>query len=118
MDAIEIKTIDILTVDSVSILTKKYAEIDGKLVQIGMNHRCGYDNSTIGRQLLLDSEPESITKDVMVVWGDSPTVEGVNAERVPEHTAEERIATMEATIKAQQEEIAMLNDTLLEVLMG
>lgn len=31
---------------------------------------------------------------------------------------EERISQMEATIKAQQEEIAMLNDTLLEVLMG
>lgn len=39
-------------------------------------------------------------------------------EQEPEPTAEERIATMEETIKTQQEEIAMLNDTLLEVLMG
>ena len=35
-----------------------------------------------------------------------------------EPTAEERIATLEETIAAQAEEITMLNDTLLEVLMG
>lgn len=41
-----------------------------------------------------------------------------NPEWKPYVSQEERIATMEETIKAQQEEIAMLNDTLLEMLMG
>lgn len=42
----------------------------------------------------------------------------LNEEWEPFVSPEERIATMEETIKAQQEEIAMLNDTLLEMLMG
>lgn len=36
----------------------------------------------------------------------------------PYKSQEERIAELEETIKTQQENITMLNDTLLEVLMG
>ena len=42
----------------------------------------------------------------------------LNPDWKPFVSEEERIAILEETIKTQQEEITMLNDTLLEVLMG
>ena len=42
----------------------------------------------------------------------------INPNWKPFVSEEERIAILEKTIEAQQEEITMLNDTLLEVLMG
>ena len=49
MDIIENKTVDALTTDSVSILTRKYVEIDGIPTQVGENHRRAYENSEKGR---------------------------------------------------------------------
>ncbi|MBR2408910.1 MAG: hypothetical protein IKB07_08140 [Lachnospiraceae bacterium] len=42
----------------------------------------------------------------------------LNPDWKPYVSTEERIAELEELIKAQREEITMLNDTLLEVLMG
>lgn len=75
MDIIEKKTVDMLTTDSVSILTQKFIDVDGKQEQVGSNHRCSYVNSENGRQNLQDNEPEEVVTAVMAIWGDSPTVE-------------------------------------------
>lgn len=72
---LEKKTIDMLTEDSVSILTQKFIEIDGEQVQVGNNHRRAYVNSKAGRTDLAASEPEDIVVPIMVRWGESPTVE-------------------------------------------
>lgn len=79
MDVIEKKTVDMLTKDSVSILTRKFIEIDGQEMQIGENHRCSYVNSEDGRADLLDNEPEAVVNAVMAIWGNEPSigVEGV-----------------------------------------
>lgn len=74
MDIITKKTIDMLTPESVSILTQQYINMDAKEVQVGDNHRCAYVNSTSGRQCLTATEPEEIINAVMAIWGDSPTI--------------------------------------------
>lgn len=68
-------TIDMLTPDSVSILTQNGVEIDGQWVQVGENHRRAYVNSAVNRAELAENEPEYVVNAVMAVWGDEATVE-------------------------------------------
>ena len=49
MEIKEEKTVDMLTNQSVSILTQKFIEINGVKSQIGDGHRCAYVNSETGR---------------------------------------------------------------------
>ncbi|MCI8308095.1 MAG: hypothetical protein HFH14_08625 [Lachnospiraceae bacterium] len=74
MDIKEYKTIDMLTTDSVSILTQKFIVLDGVKTQVGNNHRCSYANSIQGRQTLQTSEPEHVVNAVLTIWGELPTV--------------------------------------------
>ena len=74
MEINEEKTVDMLTTDSVSILTQKFIEIDGEKTQVGGNHRCSYINSKDGRKFLIDEEPNEIVNAVFVIWGDEPTI--------------------------------------------
>ncbi len=92
MDIKESKTVDMLTKDSVSILTRKTVILDGIETQVGDNHRCSYVNSEQGRQELIQTEPENVVNSVLAIWGDKPTVsnlyieesstEGINAETI------------------------------------
>lgn len=66
--------IDMLTVNSVSILTQKFMEIAGVKPQVGENHRCAYVNSVSGRKLLEEKEPAHVIAAVMSIWGDTPSV--------------------------------------------
>lgn len=68
------KTVDMLTTQTVSILTQKFIELDGIETQVGNGHRCAYSNSTIGRQELQNSEPEDVIASVFAIWGDTPTI--------------------------------------------
>ena len=74
MEIKEKKTVDMLTADSVSILTKKFIEVDGAETQIGENHRCAYVNSETGRSDLQGAEPEEVVNSVFAIWGDTPTI--------------------------------------------
>lgn len=74
MEINEEKTIDMLTINSVSILTQKFIEINGVKTQVGDNHRCTYVNSKIGRQYLREQEPKNVVDSVIAIWGDTPTV--------------------------------------------
>lgn len=69
------KTVDMLTTDSVSILTQKFIVDDGEIVQVGKNHRKGYENSAVGRAELQEKEPPEVVNAVLAIWGDTPTVE-------------------------------------------
>ena len=73
MDIITKKTVDMLTPESVSILTQQFIMLDGKEVQVGDNHRCAYVNSLSGRTAIA-KEPGEIVSSVMAIWGDSPTI--------------------------------------------
>lgn len=75
MDSYTKKIITNLTAESVSVLTKQFAETDGAETQVGSNHRCAYDNSESGRALLVANEPEDLVEEVFSVWGNKPTVE-------------------------------------------
>lgn len=77
MDVEERKTVDMLTKDSVSILTQKFVTIDGQQLQAGENHRCSYANSNGGRQRLAAEEPQEIQDAVFTIWGSSPTVQDI-----------------------------------------
>lgn len=83
---VEKKTVDMLTTDSVSILTQKYIEVDGTYEQVGHNHRKAYVNSETGRSDLQMTEPEDVVNAVFAIWGDSPTV----SEEVVENPVKEK----------------------------
>lgn len=70
----EKKTVDMLTTESVSILTQKFIEEDGEMLQVGKNHRRAYINSQSGREVLEVNEPEDVVNAVFAIWGDTPTV--------------------------------------------
>lgn len=77
MDLEERKTVDMLTKDSVSILSQKFITIDGVPTQVGKNHRSGYVNSANGRKRLSEEEPQEIQDAVFAIWGSSPTVQDI-----------------------------------------
>ena len=68
------KTIDMLTKDSVSILTQKFIKEDSISYQVGKNHRCAYVNSIAGRESITANEPEDVSSVVLAYWGDEPTI--------------------------------------------
>lgn len=69
--------IDMLTKDSVSVKTQNYTNIDGVDYDIGLPHRKAYVNSTLGREEIAAELPEPYLSAVMVIWGDTPTVDGL-----------------------------------------
>lgn len=75
MDIEEKKTVDMLTKDSVSILTQKFIDVDGVETKVGENHRRAYVNSQSGRKELQEMETESVVNAVFAIWGDTPTLE-------------------------------------------
>lgn len=74
MEIKEKKTVDMLTTNSVSILTQKFIYVDGVETQVGENHRCAYANSITGRQDLQKQEPQDVVNSVFAIWGDAPTI--------------------------------------------
>ena len=75
MEIKEKKTVDMLTADSVSILTQKFIDVDRVETQVGQNHRCSYVNSETGRSELQGAEPEEVVNAVFAIWGDAPTIQ-------------------------------------------
>ena len=75
MEIKERKTVDMLTTDSVSILTQNYIEFNGVQTQVGQNHRCAYVNSETGRNDLQSAESEEVVNAVFAIWGDTPTIQ-------------------------------------------
>ena len=69
------KIVDRLTEDGVSILTQKFVEDDGQMLQVGENHRRAYTNSITGRAEITENEPEDVVNTVMTMWGDTPTID-------------------------------------------
>lgn len=71
----EVIFLDMLSKDSVSVLKKTVANIDGKEVQVGENFRRAFDNSVEGRKDIAEFLEEPYLSSVMQMWGDTPTVE-------------------------------------------
>ena len=86
MDIIENKTVDALTTDSVSILTRKYVKIDGIPTQVGENHRQAYENSEKGRISIQENEPKEVVNAVFAIWGDTPTIDEPTIEETEENS--------------------------------
>lgn len=85
MDGIQTtKTVDMLTRNSVSILTQNFIYINGVKTQVGKTHRCAYANSEQDRQELIQNQPEDVVNSVLAIWGDEPTI----IESNPEEPAE------------------------------
>lgn len=68
------KTVDMLTRDSVSILTQKFVTIDEQAQQVGEYHRKAYVNSAESRTDITENEPNDVVVAVMAMWGDTPTI--------------------------------------------
>lgn len=72
---IEKYTIDMLTIDSVSIKKQLYTDYMGQQYPIGEPWRRSYTNDNQGRQQILDELPEMQVNSILAIWGDSPTIE-------------------------------------------
>jgi len=68
-------TLDMLTENSISVMTQKYMEVDGQDYAVGEPHRCAYLNSARGREEISAALEEPYLSAVMVVWGAEPAVE-------------------------------------------
>lgn len=89
-----------------------------KETQVGSNHRRAYSNSKSGRTELVANEPEEVVTEVLMVWGDEPTVKEVGISGyAPKPTAEERIAVLEAENEQLKAEIEMQAEVLDYLLM-
>lgn len=67
-------TLDMLTIDSVSVKTQKYVEVEGVEYPIGEPHRRAYVNSTSGRAAVQNEVPDPHRTAIFAVWGDEPTI--------------------------------------------
>lgn len=74
MEIKEEKIVDMLTNDSVSIITKKFIDVDGIKTQVGENHRCAYVNSESGRIKIQKEQPKEVVNSVFAIWGNAPTI--------------------------------------------
>lgn len=75
MEIIEKKTVDMLTIYSVSIATDKFIELDGQEQKVGERHRIAYDNSEDGRKKIKDEQPQEVVNAVFAIWGNAPTIQ-------------------------------------------
>ena len=75
VDTYEVVVLDMLTQDSVSVITKQMTKIDSKELQIGENHRRAFVNSTKGREEIQQYLSNPYLSSVMELWGPTPTVE-------------------------------------------
>ena len=71
---IEKITLDMLTLDSVSVKKQQYIVQDGKEYAISEPWRRAYANSIQGRQQVEVEVPEPYRTAIFAVWGDAPTV--------------------------------------------
>lgn len=74
-EIIEEKIIEILTKESVVVLTKKMINLDGIPQQVGKDERSSYGNWASDRERLIRDEPKDIVDTIFTLWGDTPTVE-------------------------------------------
>jgi hypothetical protein len=68
-------TLDLLTVDSVSVKKQQYTVVDGQEYAIGQPHRKAYVNSVRGRAEVMSELPGAQKNAIFAVWGNAPTVE-------------------------------------------
>lgn len=78
--------LDMLTTESVSVLTKEFADINGIKTQIGTNMRKAYANSPMGREMIAKELPEEYANTVLTLWGTEATIQDPPK---PETTTEE-----------------------------
>lgn len=61
-------TLDMLTNNSVSVVRQNVAIIDGMEYEIGMKHRCAYENTEEGIKILKVDVPEPYCSTVLNLW--------------------------------------------------
>lgn len=67
-------TLDLLTTDSVCVITEIEVEINGKIYNLE-NSRQAYVNSPLGRTNIIADLPEEYMTAIFALWGDTPTIE-------------------------------------------
>lgn len=67
--------LDMLTTESVSVLTREFADINGVKTQIGTNMRKAYVNSPMGREMIAKELPEKYANTVLTLWGKTATIQ-------------------------------------------
>ena len=65
-------TVDMLTVESVSVERQKVTEVEGELMNVGQPHRKAYSNNEFGRGELLAEVPEPYYGSIIAVWDTKP----------------------------------------------
>ena len=65
-------TVDMLTVESVSVERQKVLEVEGTEYSVGDPHRTAYQNTWAGRADLLAEVPEPYYGSIIAVWNQNP----------------------------------------------
>lgn len=65
-------TVDMLTVESVSVEKQKVIEVEGETMNVGAPHRTAYQNTPAGRADLLAEVPEPYYGSIIAVWNQNP----------------------------------------------
>ena len=68
-------TCDMLTKDSVSVLSQQFLTVNGEEMQVVANIRNAFTNSKSGSEQLKTGLSDEYYNAVMAVWGDNPTVD-------------------------------------------
>lgn len=74
MDTNIIITLDLLTTDSVSVITELQAIVNNKLYTLEKKRKA-YVNSPLGRAAIIADLPEEYMTAIFALWGDTPTIE-------------------------------------------
>lgn len=73
METNKIITLDLLTTDSVSVITELQTKIDDKIYTLD-TLRQAYVNSPLGRTAIIADLPEEYMTAIFALWGDTPTI--------------------------------------------
>lgn len=103
-------TLDMLTENTVSVLTRTYADVNGIKTQIGSNTRKAYGNSAYGRNMLASEVPEPFLSTVLTLWGPEPTLMDPPMPAAPEVPSTETDDTEPAETESG-ESVEVVDDT-------
>ena len=74
MKEIKIITLDMLTQESVSVVTENKFEFNGNIFSSGEIHRKAYANSVNGRNELMHELQEPYLNSVLAMWGNTARI--------------------------------------------
>lgn len=74
METTTVITLDLLNINSVSVISELQTELNGKVYTLEKNRRT-YVNSPLGRAAVIADLPDEYMAAIFALWGDAATIE-------------------------------------------